>query len=92
MAEIAFPIQRLLSFKEIDTLHQRPKGTSFRAFKGLSQQLLEGEHYYYLNAQSHAAEIEALRREGRIYSSTVHAVLLTPVGYELIQKALETKP
>jgi hypothetical protein len=79
--------QRLLSFKEIDTLHQRPKGTAFRAFKQ-QQDLVEGEHYHYLSATTHAAEIESLRRTGRIYGSTVNAVLLTEAGYALLRQTL----
>ena len=82
------PEQYLLSFKEIDALHQRPKGTAFRAFKRLSEQLIEGEHYYYFSAQTHGAEIERLRREGRLYAATVNAVLLTRAGYELLRQEL----
>ncbi len=78
--------QRLLSFKEIDTLHQLPKGSAFRAFKG--QSLVEGEHYYYWPATTHAAEIESLRRARRIYGSTVNVVLLTEAGYVLLRRAL----
>lgn len=79
--------QRLWSFKEIDTLHQQPKGTAFRAFKQ-QQDLMEGEHYHYLSATTHTAEIESLRRAGRIYKSTVNAVLLTEAGYALLLQAL----
>lgn len=86
MPELSIP--RLLSFKDIDTLHRLPKGTAFRAFKRLSGQLVEGEHYYYLSAQTHRTEIEALRQAGRIYASTVNAVLLTEAGYNLLRQAL----
>jgi hypothetical protein len=79
--------QHLLTFKEIDTLHQRPKGVAFRAFKQ-QQNLVEGEHYYYLPAATHAADIESLRRAGRIYGSTVNVVLLTEAGYALLHQAL----
>ncbi|MEZ5581602.1 MAG: hypothetical protein R3F37_01385 [Candidatus Competibacteraceae bacterium] len=77
-----------LSFKEVDQLHQRPKGTAFRAFKSLAGQLREGEHFYYLEADRHRAEIEALRQQGRIYLSTVNVVLLTEVGFRLIKQHL----
>ncbi|MEE4380180.1 MAG: hypothetical protein V2J55_22050 [Candidatus Competibacteraceae bacterium] len=83
-APLSFP----LSFKEIDTLHQRPKGTAFRAFKRLIEQLREGEHYHYLAADSHRAEIEALRQQGRIYPSTINVVLMTEVGYQLLKQRL----
>jgi hypothetical protein len=80
--------QRLLSFKEIDSLHQQPKGTAFRAFKLRQQGLVEGEHYYYLPAETHTAEIDSLRRAGRIYESTVNVVLVTEAGYVLLRQAL----
>lgn len=89
MSETTLPEQRLLSFKEIDGLHQCAKGTAFRAFKRLGQRLTEGEHFCYLNAETHAAEIEALRQAGRIYTSTVNAVLLTKAGYAMLRQVLE---
>lgn len=80
-----------LSFKEIDQLYGSPKGTAFRAFKRLESRLSEGEHFHYLDARTRRDEIDALRRTGRIYPTTVNAVLLTEAGYELIKKALEEK-
>lgn len=76
------------SFKDIDALLQRPKGAAFKAFKRLGGSLREGEHYYYLDAAVHGPTIEALRRAGRIYASTVHAVLLTEAGYHRLRRAL----
>ncbi len=81
-------VEHLLSFKDIDTLLQRPKGTAFRAFKRLGDCLQEGEHYYYLDARTHAATIDTLRRTGRIYATTVNAVLLTEAGYQCLRQAL----
>lgn len=89
MSETTLPEQRLLSFKEIDRLHQCAKGTAFRAFKRLGRRLTEGEHFCYLNAETHAAEIEALRQASRIYTSTVNAVLLTKAGYAMLRQVLE---
>lgn len=83
-----FNKQQLLSFKEIDTLHQRPKGTAFRAFKKLNKILIEGEHYIYLPTTTHAKDIETLRQTGRLYASTVNAVLLTEAGYALLRDKL----
>jgi len=78
----------LWTFKELDSLHQRPKGTTFRAFKRLEKSLREGEHYHYLNAQSHGAEIAQLRQAGRIYAASVNVVLLTEAGYHLLEQEL----
>jgi hypothetical protein len=85
---VVLTMQQSLTFKEIDTLHRCSKGTAFRAFKRLNEQLIEGEHYYYFNAQTQGAEIERLRREKRLYAATVNAVLLTRAGYELLKKEL----
>ena len=79
---------RLWTFKELDGLHQRPKGTAFRAFKRLEGCLREGEHYHYLDARSHGAEIAQLRQTGRIYAASVNVVLLTEAGYRLLEQEL----
>jgi len=84
--------KRLLSFKEIDALHHCPKGTAFRAFKRLGARLTEGEHFYYLDAQHCSADIDALRQAGRIYASTINAVLVTAAGYRLIAEVLGQPP
>jgi N-acetyl-beta-hexosaminidase len=44
--------------------------------------------YYYLDAQTHSVEIAALRQAGRLYASTVNAVLLTEAGYQQIRQEL----
>jgi hypothetical protein len=79
---------RLWTFKELDGLYQRPKGTAFRVFKRLEKSLREGEHYHYLNAQTHSAEIARLRQAGRIYTASVNVVLLTEAGYRLLEPKL----
>ncbi len=78
----------LLSFREIDTRHGLTKGGAFRAFKALGERLIEGEHFIYLDAAGHAAEIESLRQAGRLYPTTVNAVLLTASGYGLLRERL----
>ncbi|MCI0399782.1 MAG: hypothetical protein L0Y67_09475 [Gammaproteobacteria bacterium] len=78
------------SFKETDERHRCVKGTTFRAFKRINDQLIEGEHYYYLSAKAHAELIDELRRRGRIYASSVNVVLLTELGYRLVSKSITT--
>ena len=85
---MSYDSTRLWTFKELDGLHQRPKGTAFRAFKRLEQSLREGEHYHYLDAQSHGAEIAQLRETGRIYAASINVVLLTEAGYRLLEPEL----
>lgn len=72
------------SFKEIDQERGTPKGTTFLAFKQLKEGFDEGRDFYYLSVTEDAAEIEELRSAGRIYASTVNAVLLTQAGYDAV--------
>lgn len=68
------------SFREVDESQQQTKGWAFKRFKALESSLLEGDDYIWLEQQTHAMEIEALRQAGRIYQSTVNLVLLSPNG------------
>ncbi|HQU15253.1 MAG: hypothetical protein B7Z66_09020 [Chromatiales bacterium 21-64-14] len=79
----------LLTFREIDERHHRPKGTAFRAFKQRAGRWVEGREFHYLSNHEAGPWIEALRREGRIYDATVHLVLLTPAGYRQLQGDLD---
>lgn len=68
------------SFRELDERQQQTKGWAFKQFKNNADKLVEGEDYIWLDHQTHAAEINALRAAGRIYQSTVNLVLLSPNG------------
>ncbi|NIV75665.1 MAG: hypothetical protein GWN37_12730 [Gammaproteobacteria bacterium] len=76
------------SFKEIDARHGCAKGTAFRAFKRTRAELEEGADFHYLEAAAHAERIAELKRRGRIYASTVNAVLLTESGYARLKQHL----
>ena len=80
------------TFKDIDTHHGLVKGSAFRAFKGLLEELREGEDFIYLDGAGHEAEIRALRAAGRLYRSSVNAVLLTPAGYRRLAARLPASP
>lgn len=72
------------SLKEIDQSLDVPKGTAFRAFKQLLEGFDEGRDFYTLRASEDGDEIEALRESGRIYETTINALLFTPDGYEAL--------
>lgn len=72
------------SLKEIDESRGARKGTAFLAFKQLLEGFDEGQDFYYLSAHQDSAEIEALRASGRIYATTVNAVLFTRAGYDAL--------
>lgn len=76
------------TFKEIDTRHGRPKGSAFRAFKRARETLREGIDYYHLDAARERERIEALRRAGRIYASSIHVVMLSESGYRRVRAFL----
>ncbi len=76
--------KRNRTFKEIDQELGNPKGTAFLAFKRLKHGFSEGRDFYYLGASVHSAEIRKLCERGRIYASTVNAVLLTQAGYDAV--------
>ena len=74
-----------LSFRELDARNNWAKGTAFRRFKAALPQLVEGQDFYRLDANADRARIESLRAAGRIYASTVHAVLLGTRACALIE-------
>lgn len=80
------------TFKDIDTHHACAKGSAFRAFKGMLGILREGEDFHHLDAQHHGETIQRLKGAGRLYPSTINAVLLTPAGYQRLRKRLPVSP
>lgn len=81
--------QDTYSLKEIDEARGVAKGTAFSAFKQIREALVEGRDFIYLSHESDAAEIEDLRRSGRIYESSMNAVLLTTEGRAAVAELLD---
>lgn len=81
--------EKTWSLKEMDQERGSTKGTAFRAFKQLKEGFDEGRDFYYLSASEDGAEIEALRTAGRIYQSSINAVLLTEAGYTAVADYLD---
>jgi len=77
------------SLKEIDESRGSSKGTAFLAFKQLKESFDEGRDFYYLNSAQDGREIDKLRADGRIYESTVNAILLTEHGYSAVVDYLD---
>ncbi|MDX1253286.1 MAG: hypothetical protein IDH49_13745 [Gammaproteobacteria bacterium] len=76
--------QRLKTFKEIDEMLKQPKGAAFRLFKQAQKELREGEHFFCVDERVDAESVAQLRRMGRIYASTVNAVLIGESGLQLL--------
>lgn len=76
MQAILYQGQRTFSFKQLDQQLGASKGESFRRFKRVLTELVEGRDYFHLPAQAHAPFIEQLRVQGLIYPSTQNLVLI----------------
>jgi hypothetical protein len=68
------------SFRQLDEQMRAVKGTAFRAFKRVRDDLLQDVDYFYLDADEERDFIELLRARGLIYRSSWHLVLLTDAG------------
>lgn len=76
------------SFRELDLVSGQPKGSAFRIFKRLEEQLHESSDYVLLRHDQQRETIENLRSHQRIYASSVNVVLLSPGTESLILKHL----
>ncbi len=72
--------QRVVTFKDIDTVHQRPEGTSRNAFKRSKKHLVENEDYIVLKPKVHEAYIRNIDIPNR------GVTVLTESGYLLLVK------
>lgn len=76
--------QRVVTFKDIDEVHQRPDGTSRRNFNANKKRFVEGEDYFKLKPKEirthKLIEISPKARE--------NVVFLTETGYLMIVKSL----
>jgi hypothetical protein len=79
------------TFRELDELGGTPKGHAFRRFKALRGQWREGREFVVLDAQHDAGQIAQLKREGRLYGSTLNAVLVSPEAARAIRAAGQKK-
>lgn len=75
------------TFREIDTELKARKGTAFRAFKRC-QALDPTRDFELLDAFEDAERIAALKQAGRLYPTTINAVVLARSGYLLIRREL----
>ncbi|MGM0812768.1 hypothetical protein [Thioalkalivibrio sp.] len=82
---IRFRGRDTLSLRQLDELNQVPKGTTFRRFKAVRSSLTEDRDFFRLDAAEHAALLQRLRAQGRIYPGSVHVVLITESGYRRLR-------
>ena len=74
------------SFKELDSRWAANKGSAFRAFKRALPRLQEGRDFLRLDAVADREAIQRLRSAGRVYSGSVHVVLLSDSGLQKLTR------
>lgn len=82
---ILFTGVETLSFRQIDELNGLLKGTSFKLFKTHLAALVEGTHYFHICGSAQPLFLAELKRTQQVYLSSVHLVLITREGYQLLQ-------
>lgn len=82
--------ERNWTLKEIDTELGLPKGAAMHAFKQLGQALVEDRDYLYTSGHTRPALIDALKDEGRLYRSSLHALQFLASGHAMITDWLRT--
>lgn len=76
--------QRVVTFKDIDTVHQRPKGTANRNFKQNQKHFVEGEDYMKVCVD----EIRNCKLWDISNKARADVTLITESGYLMIVKSL----
>lgn len=77
--------QRVVTFKDIDTVHERPEGTAGRNFRENKDRFVEGEDYFYLEGD----KLRAFKQTTNFVGSKARElVLVTEPGYLMLAKSL----
>lgn len=87
----AFPVlikeyhnQRVVTFKDIDTIHGRPEGTARKRFNDNKKHFIEGEDYYLVTQPSEIRTLGITRPQGGLPE---FVILITETGYFMISKS-----
>lgn len=80
--------QRVVTFKDVDELHQRPEGTARRNFNENKEYFAEGVDYFYLKGKE-LKELKARTNFVGPYDSQL--VLITQTGYPMLTKSMSDK-
>ena len=77
--------QRVVTFRDIDTVHGRPEGTARKRFNDNRKHFIEGEDFFIVNQPSEIRTLGITRPQGGTPSSII---LLTENGYLMLVKSL----
>lgn len=78
--------QRVVTFKDIDTVHERPGGTAGRNFRENRERFIENEEYFILNQPDEIRFFGYERPQG---GTPKELILLTMQGYLMVVKSLK---
>ena len=76
--------QRVVTFKDIDTVHGRPEGTARKRFNDNKKHFIEGEDYYLVTQPSEIRTLGITRPQGGLPE---FVILITETGYFMISKS-----
>ena len=80
-----FKGQRVITFKDIDLVHERVEGTASRNFRENKKYFVENEDYFYLKGE----ELKKLKQTTNFVGSyTKELILITESGYLMLVKSL----
>lgn len=76
--------QRVVTFKDIDTVHGRPDGTARKRFNDNREHFVEGEDFFIVNQPSEIRTLGIQRPQG---GTPETVVLMTESGYLMLAKS-----
>lgn len=76
--------QRVVTFKDIDELHQRPEGTAGRNFRENRENFIEGADYFSLSGKS----LEKFAATNSVGTKVRTLILVTQTGYPMLTKSM----
>lgn len=81
--------QRVVTFKDIDMVHERPEGTARHRFASNKERFIEGVDYFVITPKTlENTELDAERPIGIEAVSQRGTVLITETGYLMLVKSL----
>ena len=76
--------QRVVTFKDIDTVHERPEGTARKRFNDNKKHFIEGEDFFNLDQPSEIRTLGIERPQG---GTPDKVLLITESGYLMLVKS-----
>lgn len=84
MAVKEFRGQRVVTFKDIDTVHERPEGTARKRFNDNKKRFIDGEDYFKISASEFRTHFNPAYSK----QATEDITLITEQGYLMVTKSL----